>query len=81
MKQDALAQFVKLRNSLLAERSQLAARLKTIDKVLSGLGASAAAPAPAGSPRRRRFSAETRRKMAAAQKARWAKRKAAEKAA
>ncbi|KAF0181109.1 MAG: hypothetical protein FD161_415 [Limisphaerales bacterium] len=72
MKSD-IAKFVALRNSLLQERARIQARLAEIGRAL---GASAPAASVAATPTgRRTFSAATKAKMAAAQKARWAKRK------
>ncbi len=76
MKHDSIKQFVSLRNSLLQERAEISARLKEIDHALSH-GEPAAAPAPAKRAYRKRgISAAGRARIAAAQKARWAKIKA-----
>lgn len=68
MKSD-ITKFIAFRNALLQERSQIEARLVEINRAL-GAGAVTVATAPVG---RRTFSAATKAKMAAAQKARWAK--------
>ncbi|KAF0179615.1 MAG: hypothetical protein FD161_1232 [Limisphaerales bacterium] len=69
MKHADLKQFLALQQSLADERRRVQARLAEINRVLGG-GNAAAAP----SLGRRTFSAATKAKMAAAQKARWAKR-------
>lgn len=70
MKSD-IAKFVALRNALLQERTRIEARLAEIGRAL---GASApAASVAATTTGRRTFSAATKAKMAAAQRARWAK--------
>jgi len=71
MKHTDLKQFLALQQSLIAERQRVKARLAEINSVL---GEGNAVTAPSAGPRR--FSAATRAKMAAAQKARWAKRDA-----
>ena len=73
---DLLAQFASLHKSLAAERVALEARIKAIDAVLGGSVATSATPARvAGRGGKRTFSAATKAKMAASQKARWAKKK------
>lgn len=73
MKSD-ITKFIAIRNSLLQERGQIEARLAQINRAL---GASASAATVAAAPTgRRTFSAATKAKMAAAQKARWSKLKA-----
>ena len=70
-----LNQYLKLQTALLNEKSRIEARLTAINRVLSGDG-SAVTPAPVAASKRggrRTFSAATKAKMAAAQKARWAK--------
>jgi len=67
---DLLAQFASLHKSLAAERADLEARLKAINAVLGGVAAPALGTGRGG---KRTFSAATKAKMAAAQKARWAK--------
>jgi hypothetical protein len=69
MKHTDLKQFLALQSALVAERERIQARLAEINRVLGGGPARAAV-----SSDRRKFSAATRAKMAAAQKARWAKR-------
>jgi len=67
-----LNKYLKLRTALVNEKAKLEARLAAISKVL-GQGAPTT-PAPAAKRGgRRQFSAATKAKMAAAQKARWAK--------
>lgn len=68
-------QFVALRTALQQEKATLEARLAEITHALSV--ASVAAPVEAAAPGKRHFSAATKAKMAAAQKARWAKLKGA----
>jgi hypothetical protein len=73
--QTDLQQYLKLQTALLAEKSRIEARLTAINRVLSGDG-STVIPAAQPTAKRggaRRFSAATKAKMAAAQKARWAK--------
>ena len=70
-----LNQYLKLQTALLNEKSRIEARLSDINRVLGG-DVSAASPAPVATSKRggaRKFSAATKAKMAAAQKARWAK--------
>lgn len=87
MKNDPLLQFTNLRKALLVEKSNLAARLANIDRVL-GIPTEpqqTIAPAPTSSTNidvgavepKRKVSKATRAKMAAAQQARHAKSKPA----
>ena len=69
---DSITQFQSLLKSLTAEKATLTARLKAIDAVLSSVPGTAAPVAVSG---KRSFSAATKAKMAAAQQARWAKKK------
>ena len=69
---DSITQFQSLLKSLTAEKATLTARLKAIDAVLSSVPGTAAPAAVSG---KRSFSAATKAKMAAAQQARWAKKK------
>jgi len=84
IKTDYLKQYVSLRQSLLAEKSKLEARLKSIDQAL-GEASKAVAAAPsaakvaAPAKKKRTMSAAAKAKIAAAQKARWAKFHAAKK--
>jgi len=71
MKHTDLKQFLALQQALVAERGRVQARLAEINRVL---GDGIAVTAPSSGPRK--FSAATKAKMAAAQKARWAKRSA-----
>jgi hypothetical protein len=59
--------------SLRAERSHTKKELKTLDKVISALSELSSNPTPTQNGRRRRMSASARRKIAAAQRKRWAK--------
>lgn len=69
MKHADLKQFLALQQSLAAERERVQTRLAEINRVLGdGKAVSASSSGP------RKFSAATKAKMAAAQKARWAKR-------
>ena len=71
MKSD-IQNYLKLQTALINEKAKLEARLSAINKVLGGeVSVAAAAPATRGG--KRTFSAATKAKMAAAQKARWAK--------
>ena len=69
--------YLALRTALLNEKAKLEARLGEISKVLGTDAAVAAAPSPATTTTlgKRTFSAETKARMAAAQKARWAAKK------
>lgn len=78
-----LNQYLKLQTALLNEKSRIEARLTAINRVLGG-DVSAATIVPSATSKRggaRKFSAATKAKMAAAQKARWAKIKAQKAAA
>ena len=72
-----LNKYIALKAALLNEKAKLEARLGEICKVLGADVAVAGAPSPATTttPGKRTFSAATKAKMAAAQKARWAVRK------
>ena len=77
MKQDSLKKYVKLRRSLTAEKTTLEARLHAINQALNGtFKVLSARPAK----RKRKMSAAGRARIAAAQKARWAKIKARKRA-
>ena len=70
-----LNQYLKLQKALQNEKSRIEARLTAINQVLGG-DVPAVTPAPVVASKRggaRKFSAATKAKMAAAQKARWAK--------
>lgn len=70
-----LNQYLKLQTALLNEKSRIEARLSDINRVLGG-DVLAANQVPSATSKRggaRKFSAATKAKMAAAQKARWAK--------
>ena len=71
MKSNNVEQFVALRAALQQEKATIEARLAEITQALSASGA--ATPVVTTSPGKRHFSAATKAKMAAAQKARWAK--------
>jgi hypothetical protein len=76
-----LAETVK---DLVQERSRMAGQIKKLDKaisVLRKLDGSSPSSTPKSVSKRRPMSAAARRKIAAAQKARWAKWKAAKKKA
>jgi hypothetical protein len=78
MRLDSLKKYVTLRTALLAEKTKLEGRLAAINRALG----SSSAKAPAGvKPGRKRpkFSAAARAAIAAAQRARWAKIRAAKK--
>ena len=77
MKSD-LSKYLALKIALVNEKATLEARLTAINKVLGGdVSVATASPilaAPTTTPKgKRTFSAATKAKMAAAQKARWAK--------
>jgi len=79
MRLDSLKKYVTLRTALLAEKTKLESRLSAIDRAL---GSTTTAKAPAAEkPARKRpkFSAAARAAIAAAQRARWAKIRAAKK--
>jgi hypothetical protein len=79
MKSDSLQQYVTLHQSLNAEKAKLEARLSAINKALGGsLAKVSAAAKPV--KKKKKFSAAARAAIAAAQRARWAKIKAAKKA-
>jgi len=70
-----LNKYLKLQTALLNERTRIEARLSDINRVLGG-DVSVVTPASSATSRRggsRKFSAATKAKMAAAQKARWAR--------
>ena len=73
MKSD-IQNYLKLQTALINEKAKLEARLNDINRVL-GVEVSVAAAPTAKRGGRRTFSAATKAKMAAAQKARWALRK------
>lgn len=81
-KTDSLKQYVSLRQSLLNEKKTLEARLQSINTALNGAfktagpKAAAAATAPVAK-KKKGMSAAGRARIAAAQRARWAKVKAA----
>jgi hypothetical protein len=71
-----IKQYLKLKAALRNEQARIETRLAEIAKVLGGeVGVAVVSTAKRGG--RRTFSAATKAKMAAAQKARWAKIKAA----
>jgi hypothetical protein len=73
-----LNQYLKLQQQLVDEKSRIEGRLSEINRVLGG-DVAAVNPVPSATSKRggaRKFSAATKAKMAAAQKARWAKIKA-----
>jgi len=71
VKLNNVEQFVALRAALQQEKATLEARLAEITQALGTSGA--ASPVVLTAPGKRHFSAATKAKMAAAQKARWAK--------
>jgi len=71
VKTNNVEQFVALRAALQQEKATIEARLAEITQALGASGA--ASPVVLTAPGRRHFSAATKAKMAAAQKARWAK--------
>jgi hypothetical protein len=78
-----LNRYLKLQKALQNEKSRIEARLSDINRVLGG-DVSAVNPVPSATSKRggaRKFSAATKAKMAAAQKARWAEIKAQKAAA
>ena len=76
MKANNVEQFVALRAALQQEKATLEARLVEITQALSASGG--AARVATAAPGKLHFSAATKAKMAAAQKARWAKLKGVE---
>ena len=77
MKHTSLKQYVSLRHSLTAEKNTLEARLHAINSALGGALKSAGAKPV--KRKKKKFSAAARAAISAAQKARWAKIKAAKK--
>ncbi len=75
---DSLKQYVSLYQSLTAEKAKLEARLADINKALGG--SSAKASSSVKPVKKKKFSAAAREAIAAAQRARWAKIRAAKKA-
>jgi hypothetical protein len=69
---DSVGQFLSLHAKLVKEQSDIVSRLNKISKVLGG-PALTAAVSGAAAVKKKVFSAETRKRMAVAQKARWAK--------
>ena len=67
-----LNKYLAMKATLIREKAKLEARLTAINRVLGGEASVVAAPT-ATRGGRRQFSAATKAKMAAAQKARWAK--------
>ena len=80
MKHDSLKQFVSLHQSLTAEKAKLESRLAAINKALGGSAAKATATTAKPAKKKKHFSAAAREAIASAQRARWAKIKAAKKA-
>jgi hypothetical protein len=74
MKSD-IQNYLKLQTALINEKAKLEARLTAINRVLGGDAVVAVATPVATRGGQRTFSAATKAKMAAAQKARWAKKK------
>lgn len=74
MKQISLTRYITMRKAFIAEKARLEARLAAINQALNGTTAPAA-----GKPakKKRTMSAAARAKIAAAQRARWARVKAA----
>jgi len=70
--QSDIQNYLKLRTALINEKARIEARLNAINRVLGGEVSVAAAPV-ATRGGKRTFSAATKARMAAAQKARWAK--------
>jgi phage gpG-like protein len=63
--------------SILAELDAEIKRLQEVRKLLAGTGTHSSATKPVAKKRRRKMSAAARKRIADAQRARWAKRKAA----
>ena len=76
MKNDPLKQYVVLRQSLLAEKSKLEARLDAINRALTSVGKGLPAASIPALKTKKKMSAAGRARIVAAQKARWAKIKA-----
>lgn len=81
MNKISLKKFVSLHQALLAEKSKLESRLAAIDKALGASGVGARAAATKTAKKKSKFSAAARAAIAAAQHKRWAKVRAAKKAA
>lgn len=80
MKTDSLKQYVSLHQALTAEKSTLEARLAAINKALGGSPAKVTATLGRPPKKKKYFSPAARASIGAAQRARWAKIKAAKKA-
>jgi hypothetical protein len=80
MRIDSLKKYVTLRQSLLAEKTKLEGRLAAINRALGSASVVKAGAAEKPARKRAKFSAAARAAIAAAQRARWAKIKAAKKA-
>jgi hypothetical protein len=78
MRLDSLKKYVTLREALTAEKAKLEGRLAAINRAL-GSSSTKATPGPKPGRKRPKFSAAAREAIAAAQRARWAKIKAAKK--
>jgi hypothetical protein len=78
MKNTSLKKYISMRQSLTAEKNTLEARLHAINQALGGVLKSVGAKLT-GKKRRKKFSAAARAAISAAQRARWAKIKAAKK--
>ena len=79
MRLDSLKKYVTLRTALLAEKTKLESRLSAINRALGSATATKAPAAEKPARKRPKFSAAARAAIAAAQRARWAKIKAAKK--
>ena len=81
VKTDSLKQYVALRQSLVAEKAKLEARLTSINQALacSSKAAPAVATVKPEKKKKRKMSAAGREAIRAAQKARWAKVKSGKK--
>ncbi len=80
MNNDPLKQYVALRQSLLAEKSKLETRLAAINQALNSVAKAVSVTKPVAKAKKK-ISAAGRARIAAAQKARWAKIKGQAKAA
>ena len=69
----AAIEIAEIRKTLRAERSHTTKELQKLDKAISALRELSTNSTPTRNGRRRRMSASARRKIAAAQRKRWAK--------
>jgi hypothetical protein len=79
MRIDSLKKYVTLHTALIAEKTKLESRLAAINRALGNSSSTKTTPGSKPGRKRPKFSAAAREAIAAAQRARWAKIKAAKK--